>query len=227
MDIKFHSTDSANTLLSFACCPVIDRRQLLRQHEQYTFTLNAKNGGSFTKNHVNPFRDWGHRWSRDFVASQPSQWAFLSYHAQQTYYGRVKARMWRWDLKKPCESTDSCKWQPDFHPSVAIGGLIVNTTSIFTSQESHFSAVCLVCIVCLFCVAVYVYAHVSISDRRERLCLCVWSCMKCVEAIIAASLLKWPIWNSMVVFLEAIFADQPPGGDLWAGMPESCVMEHL
>lgn len=44
------------------------------------------------------------------------------------------------------------------------------------------------------------------------------SMRQCVlEAITAASLVKWPIWISMVIFLEAIYTNQPPGGGHMGG----------
>lgn len=59
-------------------------------------------------------------------------------------------------------SNDCGKWQPDLHPSVAIGELIVNTTKYVHLQESHFSGVCVICTVYLFvycgaCLHTHVY----------------------------------------------------------------------
>lgn len=71
-------------------------------------------------------------------------------------------------------SNDCSKWQPDLHPSVAIGELIVNTTKYVHLQESHFLVFVYYVQYIYLCIAEHVYTSMSISVRK-------WLCVLCVE----------------------------------------------
>lgn len=83
-----------------------------------------------------------------------------------------------WELEKSDSESvlhkfnDCGKWQPDLHPSVAIGKLIVRAAKCAHLLESHFLALVYnVQNICL-CTVEYVYVHMSISTGKW-LCECV------------------------------------------------------
>lgn len=91
------------------------------------------------------------------------------------------------------------KWQPDLHPSAAIGELIENTapSTRISKRESHFSGVCETRV--FVCVWAKMFTRASPISAGKWLRVC--SRVKCAEAITAASLVKWPVW----IFRGGIF----------------------
>lgn len=105
----------------------------------------------------------------------------------------MRLSIW-WDLEKSDSESvlhdfnDCGKWQPDLHPSVAIGELIVAPLSMCISKRATSWCLCNMYI-CL-CMEEYVYARVSISVYTSG-CVCVESVCE-----VCGSNLQQLVWES-------------------------------